>query len=156
MIKRSWSMPSRRIAVGTLIALIMAAIPCGALAALTPTAVGFVEASGPQGDPQNGVTTLTVPNPVDGSELALAILATRGSGSDLTIPRGWRLLRKATNPTAGETIKVLYSFPPSGERAWTFSTGPSDAGALVEVYSGVNVPEPFANARIGTASGFSL
>jgi hypothetical protein len=149
-------MPSRRIAVGSLVALITVAVPCGALGALTPTTVNFVESSGSQGDPQNGVTTLTVPSPVDGSELALATLATRGSGSGITAPKGWRLLRQATDSAAGEEVKVFYSFPPSGQRVWSFTTGASDAGALVEIYSGVDLAEPFTNATTGAVGGFSL
>lgn len=132
-------------------------VPCCALGASTPTTVNFVESSQSDQDPQNGVSLAAVPSPVDGSELVLATLATRGSGSGLAAPKGWHLLREAADSAAGETVKVFYSFPPRGQWYWYFSTGPSDAGGIVEVYSGVNVAEPFAKIRTGTASGeFSM
>ncbi len=134
-----------------------AALPCCATGASTPTTVNFVESSQSSQPPQNGVSLIDVPRPVDGSELVLATLATRGSGSGLVAPKGWHLLREAADSDAGETVKIFYSFPPNGERLWYFLTGPSDAGGLVEVYSGVNVSEPFAKTRTGTSSGkFSM
>lgn len=107
----------------------------------------------------NGATTLVINRPSNGSNLTgqfliAGITVDGGSGTTVTPPSGWNLIRRTDN-TTNLSVLSYYKFAGNNEPSsytWTFAPSRRAAGGIMR-YTGVNTSTPIDASSGNTGNG---
>ena len=106
-------------------------------------------------------STLTVPRPTGtvSEDTMIATVAVSPSGTTVTAPSGWNLIRKVTQSTANSSDLYTYykvaGLAEAASYAWSFSSGHAGAVGGISAFSGADPNFPI-DAENGVATASSL
>ncbi|MGH9372055.1 MAG: hypothetical protein ACRD15_11045, partial [Vicinamibacterales bacterium] len=123
-----------------------------------PSSVAFRSSS--SGSAPSGVLALTLPVPAGTlpNDVMIASIGFRPSGTTITPPAGWLLVRLINNPAGSANGLAVYGraadYGEPVDYTWTFSSSTGVAGGIMS-FSGVDITNP-VNGENGQTTGNAL